>query len=100
VQPDGKIVAGGFFTAIGGQARSFLARLSSSGDLETAFAVADNVVWRLALDSAGRITVGGTFANLGGQPRSRLGRLLAAGGLDTAWNPGADNVVTAVSIQA
>jgi uncharacterized delta-60 repeat protein len=100
VQPDGRIVAGGFFTSIAGQPRTFLARLTSAGNLDSIFAVADNVVWSLALDTEGRITAGGTFATLSGGPRSRLGRLLAAGGLDTTWNPGADNVVAALSIQA
>ena len=30
VQPDGKILAGGYFTDIGGQTRHFLARLSNN----------------------------------------------------------------------
>src|SRR5438093_1224674 len=37
VQADGKILAGGLFTSIGGQTRNRIARLNSDGTLETAF---------------------------------------------------------------
>src|SRR5438876_9406393 len=36
VQADGKILAGGLFTSIGGQTRNRIARLNSDGTLETA----------------------------------------------------------------
>ena len=37
VQSDGKILMGGFFTAIGGETRNYIARLNPDGSLDTAF---------------------------------------------------------------
>jgi uncharacterized delta-60 repeat protein len=38
VQPDGRILIGGFFTSVNGVARSYLARLSTNGSLDNSFA--------------------------------------------------------------
>src|SRR5689334_13019895 len=37
VQPDGKILIGGFFTTVGGQTRNRIARLNSDGSLDATF---------------------------------------------------------------
>jgi uncharacterized delta-60 repeat protein len=45
--------------------------------------------------------VGGDFTTLGGATRNRIGRLNAIdGSLDTDFNPGADNTVNALAVQA
>src|SRR5258708_33167490 len=37
VQADGKILVGGFFSALGGQSRSYIGRLNADGTLDTNF---------------------------------------------------------------
>src|SRR6266851_2225096 len=75
IQPDGKVLLGGFFSYIGGQPHNHLGRVNSDGSLDTAFvADADSLVNALVLQPDGSIIVGGAFGTLGGQPRSRLAR--------------------------
>ena len=101
VLADGKILAGGYFTALGGQSRSYLGRLNADGTLDAGFNPgADYPVYSLAVQSDGKIVVGGGFKALGGQSRSRLGRLNGDGTLDTSFNPGADGPVYSLAVQA
>ncbi len=89
VQPDGKIIIGGAFTALGDQPRARLARLNADGSLDAGFtAAADGPVTALALQADGAIIVGGFFSTVNGQPRARLARLNADGSLDAGFNPG------------
>ena len=110
VQPDGKIIVGGFFTMLGGggtgtTARQRIGRLNANGTLDTTFDPgASDVVYKVALQPDGRILVGGQFTTLGGggtgtAVRNRIGRLLADGSLDADFNPGASNVVYALAVQ-
>ncbi len=76
VQSDGKILAGGVFTNIGGQLRNRIARLDgTSGLADTWNPNADNAVYSIALQSDGRVLAGGQFATIGGQPRNLFARL-------------------------
>ncbi|MEO6238791.1 MAG: FG-GAP-like repeat-containing protein [Vicinamibacterales bacterium] len=98
VQADGKILAGGNFTSVGGgtgltTARSRIARFNGDGTVDTGFSPGTGGtgtlnVWSLALQPDGKILVGGEFTTLGGVPRSAIGRLNADGSIDTAFNPG------------
>jgi hypothetical protein len=82
VRADGKILAGGFFTSIGGQTRNRIARLDATTGLADSFDPnADGVVWSIAVQADGKILVGGTFNALapnGGTPvaRNRIARLV------------------------
>ena len=108
LQPDGKILVGGDFTAVqpsGAAAvtRNRLARLNADGSLDTAFN--PNVgggftpqVNALALQADGRIVVGGGFTTVGTTARNRLARLNADGTLDTGYNPNANNIVFALAL--
>jgi uncharacterized delta-60 repeat protein len=88
-QTDGKILAGGYFTSLGGQNLSYLGRLNEDGTLDTAFNPApDGFVQCIATSPDGRILVGGSFGNLGGQACSNFGRLNQDGSLDTNFNAG------------
>ena len=76
VQPDGKILAGGNFTFVGGgigttTARSHIARFNADGAVDTGFnpGVSGNV-WALAVQSDGKILVGGEFTTLSGTLRT------------------------------
>jgi uncharacterized delta-60 repeat protein len=109
LQPDGKVVVGGEFTALGngngGITRNHIARVSSNGTVESSFDPGANAaVYTLALQTDGKILVGGGFTFLGGgntgnTARHRVGRLNRDGTLDTLFNPGADNLVAVVTLQ-
>jgi uncharacterized delta-60 repeat protein len=101
MQADGKILAGGYFTTLGGRTRNFLGRLNADGKLDTTFDPgADCFVECLAVQADGKILAGGLFTMLGGQTRNYLGRLNADGALDINFNPGASMYVHALAVQA
>jgi uncharacterized delta-60 repeat protein len=89
VQPDGKIVIGGMFTAVNGANRGYLARLNGDGSLDNGFvANANYFVHSVALQADGRIVVGGEFTVLNNTPRRRYARVNSDGSLDTLFNVG------------
>jgi uncharacterized delta-60 repeat protein len=102
IQPDGKIVIGGWFNSLGGQSRYNIGRVNADGTLDTSFNPGANgyYVNSLAVQTDGKIVVGGYFTMLGGQSRAYIGRLNADGSLDTSFNPGADNAVNTLAVQA
>jgi uncharacterized delta-60 repeat protein len=101
VQPDGKILVGGYFTALDGQNRRYIGRLNADGTVDSSFNPgADNAVSCLAIQADGKILVGGSFTTLGGQSRSYIGRLNADGTVDGSFNPEADNGVNCLAVQA
>src|SRR3954470_12947839 len=62
VQPDGKILIGGFFGVVDGASRTFVARLNADGSLDASFVpnVNDNV-YTIAVQTDGKILIGGLF---------------------------------------
>ena len=101
VQPDGRILAGGAFTNVAGQARNRMARLEVDGTADTNFNPgASSTVFALAVQGDGRILAGGMFTNMAGQTRNYLARLEADGTADAAFNPGASREVYALAVQA
>ena len=114
VQPDGKILVGGAFTTLGGggtgtTTRNYIGRLNADGSLDGSFNPGASVsgvsgIFALALQADGKILVGGNFTGLGGGtgiiPRSCIGRLNPDGTLDTSFNPGANDNVYALAVQA
>ena len=82
VQTDGKILAGGAFDTIGGQARNYIARLDAVTGLADSFNPhASNSVQSIALQPDGKILVGGLFGDIGNQIRRQIARLDATTGL-------------------
>ncbi|MEI7938830.1 MAG: immunoglobulin domain-containing protein, partial [Verrucomicrobiota bacterium] len=102
VQTDGKILAGGWFTTLGGQTRNGIGRLNADGTLDSTFnpGASGSVVYSLAVQADGKILVGGDFTTLGGQVRNYLGRLNADGTLDSTFNPAANSSVYSLAVQA
>jgi uncharacterized delta-60 repeat protein len=110
IQADGMILVGGNFTGLGASSgtvpRSHIGRLHPDGSVDTAFDPgAGGSVNALAIQPDGRILVGGSFNTLGGggtdpTPRNRIGRLNADGNLDTSFDPGADNAVSTIAVEA
>lgn len=104
LQPDGKILIGGYFTQYNGQSRSYLARLNADGSLDAGFqpgAGPDGAVSALALQPDGKILISGQFSHYDGVLRPGLARLHANGSLDMSFEPGQgpDNLVQTIGIQ-
>src|SRR5438045_4466120 len=82
MQPDGKILIGGFFTTLapnggGAVTRNHIARLNPDGTLDTAFDPTANGshVRSIAVQADGKILAGGDFSSIGGQTRNDIARL-------------------------
>ncbi|MCC5916598.1 MAG: T9SS type A sorting domain-containing protein [Cryomorphaceae bacterium] len=91
IQPDGKIIVGGWFTSYNGSAVNRIVRLHASGILDNSFSIGtgfNDIVWSITLQSDGKILVGGDFSDFNGSPRNRIARLNTNGSLDTVFNPG------------
>lgn len=100
-QANSKVLVGGGFASLGGQARLCLGQLNTDGTLDPYFnAGASNNVNALAIQSDGKVLVGGDFITLDGQVRRYLGRLNVDGTLDTAFNPAANGPVLALALQS
>jgi uncharacterized delta-60 repeat protein len=100
VQPDGKIVIGGYFTTVGGATRNYIARLNADGTLDTSFnPTANNGVNCTIVQADGKIILGGQFTTIGGGTRNNLARLNADGTLDTTFNPNANVDVLCLALQ-
>ena len=101
LQPDGKILIGGDFTAVGGVTRNRVARLNADGTLDATFS--PNVGGTAAAVNAllvlpdGRVVIGGSFTSVGGVTRNRIARLSATGVLDATWDPNFNNIVFALA---
>ena len=87
-QSDGKIVIGGEFTTFDGSPRNRIARLTTTGALDSTFnpgTGANGAVQAvLVSESLGttQIYLGGDFTQVNGLPRGRLARLDSAGAVD------------------
>ncbi|MBI5773296.1 MAG: immunoglobulin domain-containing protein [Verrucomicrobia bacterium] len=100
IQADNKLLLGGGFTSLAGQARNYLARLNANGSLDTAFNPgADGIVFSTAVQVDRKIVIGGIFNTVGGAPRSRLARLNEDGSLDTGFNPNLEGAIYNTTLQ-
>ena len=100
VQPDGKILIGGFFTTIDGVTRNYIARLDSDGTLDTSFDLnANSFVYSMALQPDDKILIGGNFTSLDGETRNRMARLNSDGTLDSSFNPNVNSRVEFIALQ-
>ncbi len=91
VQPDGRILIGGIFTAVNGTSRNGIARLNSDGSLDTSFNPGSGLNGSpssILVQADARIVLGGGFTSVGGTPRNCVARLNANGSLDAGFDPG------------
>jgi uncharacterized delta-60 repeat protein len=92
IQPDGRIIAGGNFTAVNGIPRNHVARFQGNGALDTDFLTglsgADGSVYAVAVQSDGHILLGGAFGTVDGIVRNHIVRVAQDGTLDTSFSPG------------
>lgn len=104
VQPDGKTVVAGEFTAIGNQPRVRIARLNADGSLDAGFELqkgTNGAIAALALQADGKLLIAGAFTAAGHSVRNRIARLNADGALDSTFrpNPGPNAAVNDIALQ-
>ncbi|MFL5896452.1 MAG: beta strand repeat-containing protein [Thermoleophilaceae bacterium] len=90
VPANGVVYAGGNFSFIGGQPRTYAAALDPVSGIASAWNPAlDGDVYGLVATPS-TVYLGGTFSNLanGAVPRAQLAAVDTAGGAPTSWNPG------------
>lgn len=105
VQPDGKVVIGGAFSAVNGVPRQNLARLNADGSLDAGFisqAVEgpNGPVLALLLLSDGSVLAGGNFSSAGNLVRSDLAKFRADGSADAGFGAQEGGVATNGSVAA
>lgn len=105
LDPDGRVLIGGSFSAYNGTSRNKVARLNSDGSLDTGFdpgsgfsGLTDSVQVILA-QTDGRVLVGGSFSSFNGKPLNHFGRLNYNGSLDSYFNESVDGNVQALALQ-
>ena len=98
VQPDSRILVGGFFNSIGGQPRINLARLNPSTGAADAFNpdASTSSVLSMAVETDGRFLVGGAVTV--GPPAGRVARFNADGAL-TAFDLNSNDFVRTIAVQ-
>lgn len=103
LQPDSKILLGGFFTQYKGTNRPSLVRLLSDGSVDSFFnpgAGANNPVYALALLPSDKILVGGAFSTFNSISRPGLVRLNTNGIVDATFNPGSGGAGDSITVYA
>lgn len=92
LQPDGRVLIGGGFTAVNGVSRQAIARLNADGSLDATFgnglSGVSGTVEKLARRSDGRIFIAGDLSGVNGVTRGRIARLNADGSTDLAFGQG------------
>ncbi|MBN8458005.1 MAG: choice-of-anchor D domain-containing protein [Verrucomicrobia bacterium] len=100
IQPDGKILMGGYFSTVDGVERNHLARLNADGTLDATFNPNVNQpVNCLAVQADGKIIIGGDFTYVGGVWRDHIARLNPNGSLDETFNPEVDYGISCMAVQ-
>lgn len=92
VQPDGKVVVGGFFQRAAGVSVGNMARFNADGSLDTGFGGGEGAsswIEDMRLMPDGRIVIVGPFSTYNDVSRPCVARLLPDGQLDTTFAPGA-----------
>lgn len=88
IQPDGKVLVGGYFSAWNNVTASGMIRLNSNGSVDGGFTAPaysiDKIPLSIVCQPSGAVVVGGTS----NPPVSYFNRLAPSGAVDTSWNPG------------
>ena len=88
LQPDGKVLIGGYFTTVNGVTRNHLARLNADGSLDTSFNLGADMTFiegPLAVQADGKILFASTYLNVGGVAYPGLVRLNTDGSIDPSY---------------
>jgi uncharacterized delta-60 repeat protein len=90
LQPDGKVLIGGYSDSVNGVSRHGIARLNPDGSLDAAFqngmlGVQGWEIDAIAVQSDGKVLIGGGFAQLNGSVAYNFARLNTDGSRDTGY---------------
>lgn len=104
LQPDGKIIVGGWFSTYKGLTENKIIRLNPDGTKDVSFNIGtgfSDVVSSIALQPDGKILVGGTFSFYNGTTANRLIRLNSDGTIDTSFDTGTgfNNDILSIIVQ-
>jgi len=104
IQPDGKIIIVGDFTAFNETERNCIARLNEDGSIDTTFNPGIGVnfpIYTSCLQLDGKVIIGGEFFSYNGITKNYITRLNNDGSLDTTFNngTGANNYVFKTILQ-
>ena len=104
IQPDGKIICGGFFTQYKGTIELFIIRLNSDGTKDLTFDNSigfNSIVVSIAIQSDGKIVCGGIFTTYKGLPENYIIRLNSDGSKDLTFDNsiGFNSSVTSIALQ-
>ena len=103
VQPDGKILAAGNLTELGGEPRQGVGRVNPDGSPDAGFVdpVVDGGVDMIAVLADGKVLVSGGFSTVALTPRSHIARLHADGRVEKTFDPGTNTngTVYALAVQ-
>ena len=89
VQPDGKVLAGGFFDSYNGTPRTALVRLNADGTVDSSLASAVRqvaTVYTTVPATGGKWVIGGDFTHVDGTACNRIARLNGDGSLDPSFS--------------
>ena len=105
IQPDGKILVGGYFTTFNGVTVNRIVRLNSDGTRDTSFATgtgANSTVLTFAIQPDGKILVGGGFTTFNGVTVRHRVRLNTDGTRDTSFTTviSTSSTVRTIAIQS
>ncbi len=110
VQPDGKTVLGGDFTAVNSVHRNRIARMNEDGSIDLDFnpgTGADGFVDSVALypitsTNAGKILIGGGFRSVNGRQLPGIARLNPDGTVDLTFQPGGgvDGAIRSIALES
>jgi uncharacterized delta-60 repeat protein len=99
IQPDGKIIAVGAFTAFNGIARTGIVRLNPNGSVDPTFNPGiDGADVRTVALRNGKIVIGGVFSTVNGATHSGVARLNLDGSVDPTFNGTGGGYTVSVAI--
>jgi uncharacterized delta-60 repeat protein len=105
LDPDGRLLIGGNFTAYNGAFRNKVARLNSDGSLDASFnpgtgiSGSSDYVQTILSQTDGRILIGGNFSIYNGETLNNIGRLNYNGSRDTTFFGSLDGLVQTLILQ-
>ena len=103
LQPDGKVLIGGYFTSVGGQPRKSFVRLNADGTLDMSFNPSltglNDAVDAITVQPDGKILVSGSFSFIGGQSRYHFARLEPITGAADSFNADSAGQIIGITVQ-